>query len=275
MTPINKILQVKLGIVWWKHFPAAKQAFRYSKTMLLKEDAREPTTAKELFMRVPNFLGWVDASREDVGGGCLPVKDALKPIIWRLEWPNILRARLVMPTYPGESLDINNMGMAGKLLACLVLERNVGTKNLCYKHISIFGNNTAAVTWTQRGAAIKSAAAECLLRVLSIQKQITIASSLIDAHVTGDMNVLGYITSCSFGYSKQWHCTNDFGFISHINSQLPLFHQCSWKGFHICFVLGIKVISEWGTKASPIGEWKQLRRIGESFGGCGMPFSNP
>ena len=66
MTPIKKILQVKPQIVQWKYLPAAKQAFRDWIT-LLKEDAREPTTLKELFMRYPNFLVWVDASRESVG----------------------------------------------------------------------------------------------------------------------------------------------------------------------------------------------------------------
>ena len=43
MTPINKILQVKLQIFWWKYFPAAKQAFQYWRT-LLKEAACELTT---------------------------------------------------------------------------------------------------------------------------------------------------------------------------------------------------------------------------------------
>ena len=39
MTPINKILQVKPQIVWWKYFPAEKQTFRDWRT-LLKEATR-------------------------------------------------------------------------------------------------------------------------------------------------------------------------------------------------------------------------------------------
>ena len=76
MTPINKILQVKPRIVWWKDFPSAKQAFQYWRT-LMKEAAREPTTAKELVMGGPKFLVWVDVSVEDVGGGWILGKDAL------------------------------------------------------------------------------------------------------------------------------------------------------------------------------------------------------
>ena len=100
MTPINKILQVKPQIVRWKDFPAANQSFRDCIT-LLKEDTHEPTTAKELVMGDPKFLGWVDASGEGVGGGWIPVKYSLEPTIWRLEWPNKLRARIITPTNPG------------------------------------------------------------------------------------------------------------------------------------------------------------------------------
>ena len=89
--------------------------------------------------------------------------------------------------------------MAGKLLAWLVLEGLVGTKNLRYKHVSLFSDNTAAVSWTQRGAAKKSAAAGRLIRVLDLRKRVAKASPLVAAHVAGDLNVLGEIPSRSFG----------------------------------------------------------------------------
>ena len=126
MTSINKILQVKPWIVWWKYFPAANQAFRDWRT-LMKEAAREPTTVKELFMGDPRFLVWVYAPGEGVGGGWIPRKDALEPKIWRLGWPNKLRARLVTPKNPGGGLDIKYLEMARKLLAWIVLEGIVGT----------------------------------------------------------------------------------------------------------------------------------------------------
>ena len=49
--------------------------------MMLKGATREPTTAKELVMGDPEFMGWVDASGEGVGGGWIPGKDALEPKI--------------------------------------------------------------------------------------------------------------------------------------------------------------------------------------------------
>ena len=100
--------------------------------------------------------------------------------------------------------------MSGKILAWLVLEGIVGTKNLCYKHVGLFSNNTAAVSLTQRGAEKNSAAARRVLRVLALRQQVGRASPLVPAHVAGDLNLLGDIPSHSFGYPKQWHCTNNY-----------------------------------------------------------------
>ena len=102
-------------------------------------------------MGEPEFLVWVDKSEKGVVGSWLPGKDALEPTLWRLEWPKKLQARLITPTNPGGGLDISIMEMEGKLLAWLVLEVIVGTKNLCYKHVGLFSNNTGEVLWTQRG----------------------------------------------------------------------------------------------------------------------------
>ena len=76
MTPINKILQVKLQIFQWEYLPAAKQAFQDWR-IFMKEAAQEPTTTKELIMGDPESLGGVDESVEGVGGGLLQGKDAL------------------------------------------------------------------------------------------------------------------------------------------------------------------------------------------------------
>ena len=97
----------------------ANQAFQDWR-MLLKEAEREPTTSNKLVKEEPEFLGWVDASREGVGVGWILGKDALRPTIWRLEWPKKLRYRLITPTNPGVDLDINDLQMSRKFQAWLV-----------------------------------------------------------------------------------------------------------------------------------------------------------
>ena len=178
-------------------------------------------------MGYPKFMSWVDASGEGVGGGLIPGQDSLETTIWLLEWPKKLQAMLVTPKNPGEDLDINYLEMAGKLLAWLVLEGIFGTENLRYKYVGLFSDNTAAVSWTQRGVSKNSTAAGHLLRVSDLWQRVARASPLVAAHVAGDLNVLGDILSRSFGYSKQWHCTNDYEFLSLISSKFPLPHQRS------------------------------------------------
>ena len=88
-----------------------------------------------------------------------------------------MRARLITPTNPGGDLDINDLEMAGKILARLVLEVIVGTEKLRYKDVGLFSHNMAAVSRTQRGAAKKSAAAGRLLRVLALQQRVARSST--------------------------------------------------------------------------------------------------
>ena len=223
----------------------------------------------------PEFLGWVDASGEGVGGGWLPGKDALEPTVWRMEWPQSIRKRLITQTNPSGDLDINDLEMAGKLLAWLVLEGIVGTETLRYKNVGLFSDNTAAVSWTIRGASKKSAAAGRLLRVLALRQRVARASPLVVAHVAGELNVLGDIPSRSFGYKKAWHCKSENEFLSLINSEFPLPQKRSWRGFRLSYALSMKVISELGMTVSPMGEWRRLRRIGKSFGGTGVPIADP
>ena len=110
------------------------------------------------------------------------------------------------------------------------------------------------MSWIQRGAAKKSAASGSMLRVLSLRQRVARESPLVATHVAGDLNVLGDIPYRFFGYSKQWNCTNDSGFLSLIKFKFPLPHHRSWKDFHLSFALGKKVISEFGTKASLMRE---------------------
>jgi hypothetical protein len=135
--------------------------------------------------------------------------------------------------------------------------------------------NTAAVSWTIRGASKKSAAAGRLLRVLALRQRVARASPLVVAHVAGDLNVIGDIPSRSFGYKKAWHCKSETEFLSLINSEFPLPQKRSWRGFRLSYALSTKVISELGMTVSPMGEWRRLRRIGKSFGGTGVPIADP
>ena len=83
--------------------------------------------------------------------------------------------------------------------------------------------------------------------------------------------MLGKIPSHSFGYYKQWHCTNDSEFLSFIISKLPLPRQHSWQGFHLSFALSMKVISELWDKGISDKTVEATSENNKSFGGSVVP----
>ena len=96
--------------------------------------------------------------------------------------------------------------------------RNRWHKKIRYKHAGLFSGNTSSVLWTKKGGRKKSSAKGRLIRVLALRQRLAKSSPLLDVHVAADMNMIGDISSCSFGCSKQWYCTNDSEFLSLINS---------------------------------------------------------
>ena len=77
----------------------------------------------------------------------------------------------------------------------LGLEGIIDTETIRYKHVGLFSDNTAAVSWTIRGVSKKSATAGLLLQVLAFRKRLARASPLVVAHVAGELNILGDIPS--------------------------------------------------------------------------------
>ena len=80
-------------------------------------------------------------------------------------------------------------------MAWIMLEGIVGTENIRYKHVGLLSDNTAAVSWTIRGALKKSAAAGLLFWVLVFRQCVARASLFVVAHLAGEIYVLGDIPS--------------------------------------------------------------------------------
>ena len=112
----------------------------------------------------------------------------------------------------------NDKEMAGKLLAWLILEGIVGTKKFAINMLASSAVTRHQCCGQKRGGRKKSSAKGRLIRVLALRQRLAKSSPLLDVHVAADMNMIGDISSCSFGCSKQWYCTNDSEFLSLINS---------------------------------------------------------
>ena len=113
-----------------------------------------------------------------------------------------------------------------------------------------------------------------LLRVLAVRLRVNRASPLVTKHMAGKQNHLGDIPSQSFGFKAEWHHPADREFLSFFNQTFPLPNQLSWTGFRLRSAVVTKVMSELLTQASPMDEWRQLRKIGQKFGGSGKTIAD-
>ena len=90
--------------------------------MLIRLMARQPTLCHQLLPDIPDFLGYCDASKLGAGGVWLPCSRWLHPIVWRLEFPLEIRARLVSLDNPTGDITNSDLEMAGIVAQYLVLE---------------------------------------------------------------------------------------------------------------------------------------------------------
>ena len=118
--------------------------------ILIQQVASRPTSVKELVPQLPNFVGYVDASKQGVGGVWVNGSEQLQhQWVWRLEWSDTIKNNLVSASNPKGTISINDLEMAGILLAWLVLEQ-VAENQLTYKHVGIFCDNMSTVMWSSK-----------------------------------------------------------------------------------------------------------------------------
>ena len=268
--PINRLMAIKPKRVFWNRAPAAREAFA-DWGQLIREAGREPTHVRELVPDVADYKGTLDASGEGAGGVWLPGNKELAPIVWRLEWPPEVRARLVTDKNRDGDITNSDLEMAAEVLGWLVLEAVVDTR---HAHVGVCSDNSATVAWQTKGASKRSDAANRLLRILAIRLRANRASPLVTRHLAGDRNKLGDIPSRSFGYKAVWHFDHDDDFLHYFNTTFPLPNQNCWTGFRLNSAVSSKVICELLTQGSPMAEWRRLPTIGKRYGASGKPIAD-
>ena len=134
--------------------------------ILIKEIARRPTSVLELVPREPNYIGYVDSSKTAVGGVWVNGNKKLDNyIVWRLQWPQEIQEKF--SSKEAGTISINDLEMAGTLLAWLVLE-NILPSPLELAHVGIFCDNTSTVQWHNKKSTTTSTIAGHLLRALAL-----------------------------------------------------------------------------------------------------------
>ena len=89
---------------------------------------------------------------------------ALNPVIWRLEWPDKIKKRVV--SFSNLTGDISNsdLEMAGLLVQWIVIEHLVDMK---FEHAGAWRDNTPTVSWATKLSSSKSMVTARLMQALA------------------------------------------------------------------------------------------------------------
>jgi len=111
--------------------------------MLLRESTLSPTKCYELVSDWPDFVGVKDASKHGVGGFIVGEGQACTPTVFRMEWPNDIKADIMSNTNPTGRLTNSDLEMAGLLLFWLTMEDVCHLSPGC--HVAQFRDNSPMV----------------------------------------------------------------------------------------------------------------------------------
>ena len=137
---------------------------------LIRDLSKNPTPVQLLVSDFPHYILYTDSCKLGAGGVVTPGIEGIPYVVWQFEWPDDIQDRLVTTDNPQGDLTINDFELAGMVLGWLVLEYI--WRNLSYKHIGLFCDNTSAVAWAFKGSTSTSVAAGRLLRFLSIRQRL-------------------------------------------------------------------------------------------------------
>ena len=265
-TPLNMALRERSR--WARLSLEVKEALGDFR-VLLKSAAKEPTHVNELVPGTPAFVGYCDACRMGAGGVWLLGTKVVAPIVWRVEWPDDIKAALVTRENPSGTISVSDLEMAGLLLHYLVLEHVV---DLCHEHVGAFCDNTPTVSWAAKLASKRSRIAGRLLRALALRQRVQRSSPLITVSIAGVDNDMADASSRSFGGGgSAWAEAGltDDAFLLRFNAAFPLPQKNSWRGFQLSSAIVSRVISVLRGEKSTLESWTQLPQNGGSIGAIG------
>jgi hypothetical protein len=218
----------------------------------------------------PDFVGLKDASKHGVGGVIVGELKACVPTVFRAEWPQDIRDRLISTENPCGTITNSDLEMAGLLLLFVVMDDVCGFEAAA--HVALFSDNSPAVHWVRRMAAKGSLVAGQLLRALALRLKKRKVSPLTPLHIEGAKNAMTDIPSRSFNPRKKWYCADDDDALrSLFNDKFPLPNQQLWTIVHVSNRIFTKVLSVLWMEPFSMEEWQRLPRPGRHTGAVGEP----
>ena len=270
LSPCNTILRKQPDMVFLHHNRVLRQAISDCRS-ILRESTLAPTKCKELVVDWPDYVGVKDASGYGVGGIIVGEAKSCIPTVFRMEWPDDIRAEINSDKNPNGKLTNSDLECAGMLLLWLVMEDVCNIKS--GDHAAVFSDNQPTVSWVKRLASKSSVVAGQLVRALALRMKMTGASPLTPLHIRGVQNAMTDIPSRSFGQPKKWHCRTDAELLTMFDSHFPLPNQQCWTVYQISSALSTKILSVLRMKLISLDEWRRLPSPGRHIGVVGASTS--
>ena len=270
LSPCNWVLREQPSIVFLHRNKPLREAITDAR-VLLRESTSAPTRCRELVAGWPDFIGVVDASGQGVGGVVIGENLACTPTVFRMEWPDDIKAELVSWSNRTGSITNSDLEMAGLLLLWLVMEGVCG--NLQERRVALFSDNDPTVRWTKRMASRHSRVAAQLIRAITLRMKVRRACPITPVHIPGVENSMTDIPSRSFGSVAEWHCKTNTELLTLFNSRFPLPVQGSWTVYQLTSKICTRVISVLWMKDISMDEWRRLPKLGRHDGNIGAPTS--
>ena len=236
---------------------------------LIKAFGNDPTFCRELVPGIPGYEGFVDASKLGAGGVWLSGTEKLQPTVWRLEFPEEIRRRVISFDNPTGDITNSDLEMAGLLVEFIVLEYLVPLEG---QHAAAWCDNTPTVSWATKLSSSKSMIAARLIRALALRLRANRASPLIPLSIAGIDNIMADISSRLFSRRNangELFKMSDDEFLHFFNSRFPLPQGNSWRYFRLSSKISSLIFSELLGKASTMGSWLRITARGGDIGTIG------
>ena len=224
---------------------------------------KTPTKCTQLVPGQPSYIGFSDACKYGAGGCWLSGTKTIRPLVWRVKWPPE-----VVAEYVATNITINDLEMAGLLLAYMVLEQVVDMPDT---HVGLWADNTCCVSWTARMNSGTSKVGQQLTRALAFRFCDNKASPLVPMHIAGKDNPLGDLPSRSFKARREAGNfeLDDVQFLTKFNTDFPLMQESSWLMLHLHTRLTSLVFTLLCSQTLPAGSWLRLSKCACAIGSIG------
>jgi hypothetical protein len=294
-TPLNNALKGTPAFIGMGRHGEVRHAL-LDFAAVVRDLASRPTHVKELVQQPLDYVGYCDASAFGAGGVWFGANTTLRPIVWRIQWPQDITNAVVSTSNPTGHLTNSDLEMAGVLLQEAVLEAALGPIRMQNAQTAIGCDNSPAVAWTRRMATRSASPISFrLLRGLAMRQRLTRSAPPAIFHVAGVENILADVASRPMkGVASHFHLLEKTPcamcpdiFLTLYNSHYPLPQKQPWTNVQPPSDLWSSVILTLRGQQLPLRQWttKLDQRHGktgptmpeavESTPGCDTTTSNP